>query len=186
MKKNPNNLLTTAVFSLTLMLLTRGVFAGGLVAGPAKYAWKNVSPGKKTAMPIEVYVKNTTKVVGSYLLRAVIPEDIKAKPDKGFGPLPLVKWISFDRKYIVINPGETLKVKVFIQIPDEEQYQKGKWQFYIEVKEYAGLGKMFALACYLKIKVITKGTVTAEAVIGKPAMNTDKNLIGTQTEKMVK
>lgn len=142
---------------MTGMFLTGNIIAGGIAAAPAKYTWRNVTPGAKTMMPIEIHVKNTTKVVGSYSVKVITPENINSKPAEGFESLPSVKWVSLDQKHVVINPGETSKVKLFIEIPNKKEYQDGKWQFYLEVKEDAELGKLFTLACYPRISIITQG-----------------------------
>jgi hypothetical protein len=149
---------------VTLMTVSAGnLLAGGLAVSPATFSWYGVTPGTVSTLAVPIRVTNRGRDVASYTLRVVSPESIGAESSPGYDFLPAAGWVSFDRRHIVVNPGESVEVRVSLRVPANTRFTNRKWQFFVEVKEHDGLGKMFALACYPKFLVTTRGEILSDS-----------------------
>ncbi|MEW6095091.1 MAG: hypothetical protein AB1567_01000 [bacterium] len=148
--------------SLLLGLILFGVipaeesYGKGLKVSPSNYKWRNAKVGARMKCPAAILIKNESTVIRSYTLRAIKPSELKAKTTEGFTELPSRQWISFDRKRVSIGPEEWKQVEIFIEIPQKEEHLAQKWDFFVEVKEYAAGGEVFVLACYARFYVLTE------------------------------
>jgi hypothetical protein len=107
-------------------------------------------------------VKNTSKGLISYTLRAVRPENLGVGLDEGYSRLPSCDWVSFSQKRLTVGPGQWKQVDVFIEIPKDKKYLGKKWDFFIEVKEYPAGGRFFALACYSRLYIAAQENFAEE------------------------
>ena len=156
-----------AIFTLNILLSANllsvsNLYAKELRVAPPSYHWKGVEPGKKTAMPVSILIKNYSEQARSYHLRARAPAELQLGVKKGFEPIPNTEWISFEEVMVQVPAGGTKRVKMYVTIPKGVKLEEA-WMFYVEVKEEVsrygylrGKPDMFALAGYLKIYLLPK------------------------------
>ncbi len=156
-----------AIFTLSILLSANllsvsNLYAKELRVAPPSYHWKGVEPGKETAMPVSILIKNYSEQARSYRLKARVPAEIQLNVEKGFAPIPNTEWVSFEKVLVQVPAGGTKRVKMCVAIPKGVKFDK-PWMFYVEVKEEVprygylrGNPDMFALAGYLKIKLLPK------------------------------
>jgi hypothetical protein len=128
-------------------LLVSPLLAKGLDVGPPSYDWTVQALGRRVEMPVPVTITNRSTVSRWYVVQAQRPEEGTPLPDLG--------WVSFDRTSVMVQPGTTAKIRVFLNIPAKKRLHAQAWMFYLAVKEKPPPGDRFALVCYPKITVRT-------------------------------
>jgi len=131
------------------------IHAKGLSVWPSRYNWYEVKPGLRLKCPVAISIRNDSNVLRSYVLRAVLPSELNLDPGEDFVELPSVNWISFEPKIVAINPREYREVDIFIEVPPKRRYLNKKWEFYVEVREYATGLEVFVLVAQVRFRVIT-------------------------------
>lgn len=100
----------------------------------------------------------------------VMPPTGKIK--EGYEAIPDTSWVSLDKDYFIIKPGETVTTDVKISVPDNERYLGKKYQVYIfsytiEVKGFVGVG----LKSRLLLEISAVETLTPEQALAKRKAN---------------
>ena len=150
-----NLFITIANLVLAVFILVCPSYAKGLEVSPPSYLWRVEALGVKVEMPIPVKIINHSGRRRAFTLQAKTPTEINTKVDKGFEEIPDTAWVAFETAEVEVLPEDMKKVKVYMNIPKENENFGQWWMLYIEVKEKPPRGDRFALACYPKIYLAT-------------------------------
>lgn len=133
---------------ILLVLVSIPLWAKGLSLSPSEYFWENIAIGKQQKCPASIMIQNDSDVTRSFVLRVVLPDEMKLKPKDGYVELPDTQWVSFDNKIVSIGAKQWKQIHLFVDIPMQKQNRNKKWEFYLEVKEYTSGLEFFILGCY--------------------------------------
>jgi len=129
-----------------------------LSVSPVTQHFKHVPVGKKYILPIPITVKNLSKLLTSYTIRARKPSQLGLTADNGFDEIPSHRWVTFEKKHIATNPNEVLQIKMFIEIPDKKEYLNKNWEFLVTVDEHFKPSSILNLTSNSKIFISTTPT----------------------------
>lgn len=143
------------IFIFTALYCLNNAAGLGLSVSPGHFIWQEARAGAKNVMPVNMVVKNESSEARLFILKVVSHETARVALGEGFSYLPAEQLVSFSRNQVIIEPGRSIQVKVFLTIPRERKYLDKKWEFFIEVKQSPQGRELFELACYTKINVHT-------------------------------
>lgn len=151
-------ILCGSVIILPTFLLTLLSYALGLRVGPSELFLKNVPVGalydfqEEQGVLLKIY--NDSEESQIYAISSLKPSEINNVPE-GYTDIPDANWLYFEINEIEVEANGIGEVKMYLEIPDDEEYYDQLWVVSIRVKSLPRMGQGISLACHPRIKIET-------------------------------
>ena len=151
----PALLLRWLLFCLCGIFLSRGTARGALhdvslSVEPGWLAIRNVPVGQhyeveaRTRIPFKIH--NGSNKPRRYRLKADKPDAVGVKVLKGYAGIPDPAWFWFETNEVAVPANGEGQTRMFLRIPDDEQYCNQKWAVGIGVEAMPEAGESLVLA----------------------------------------
>ncbi|NLF56045.1 MAG: hypothetical protein GX580_00225 [Candidatus Hydrogenedens sp.] len=104
--------------------------AASLKVGPARILLQEVAPGRahdvhaETGVQLTIY--NEDDVSRTWLLTTHRPSG-RGEWETGYGEIPDASWCRFETPQVTVPPGDRVRVKFFLDIPDDPAHYNRHW-----------------------------------------------------------
>lgn len=135
------------------------ICASGLAVSPAGLLIQYVKPGETYDITevSGVSLRITNKDSVPHIISAHRPSAVGAKKwIAGYLEIPDPSWLKPDKEEIRIEANDTAKIRMSIEIPDEERYYNQNWSVSLLVRGKAEPGRMIALAAAPRFEIETE------------------------------
>lgn len=156
-------LLITLSYLISIPLV-RG--ASGLAVSPAGLLIQKVKPGEtydiSEVSGVTLNITNKDNDPHTYIISVHRPSTVAARKwTRGYLEIPDPSFFRLEKDEVRIAANETAKVRMFIEIPDEERYYNQHWSVSLYVRVKAEPGQMVALAAAprFEIETVAKGGI---------------------------
>lgn len=148
----------------------RGV---GLSVAPGGLAIQHVTPGQTYDLAqrsgVVLRISNHDSRPRTYRLSANKPSAVgNRKWIPGYLEIPDPTWFWFEQDEITVQPESDGSVKMYLKVPEGEQYDNQHWTVSIGVQGVSQPGEMLALAAYPRYQVETESKQDIAAVPAGP------------------
>jgi len=133
-------------------------YAGGLSTPFIGVKLKDIKPGKTynvekvTGKPL--IVTNTTDAV-TMNIKIELRKPTKDNLVKGYKPIPKLSWVRIKKTYFKnVGPGESVKTRVLVSIPNRLKYRGKKYQF--QVYSHTAGKETFSVGLMSRVLIKTK------------------------------
>ncbi|MGA1869849.1 MAG: hypothetical protein ACMUJM_15045 [bacterium] len=148
--------------------------ASGLAVSPGGLLIQNVKPGEPYNITevsgVTLNISNKDSIPHTYVITTHKPSTVAAgKWIKGYLEIPDPSWFKLEKNEISIKAHQTEKIKMYIEIPDDERYYNQSWSVALLVKGKTGPGQSVALAVAPRYEIETIGktglTITPDGIV---------------------
>jgi len=153
-------------FILLLIIPTQELFPGsiasasGLAVYPAGLLIQSVTPGEvydiSEVSGVTLNITNKDSIPHTYIISVHRPSAVGTKKwIDGYHEIPDPSWFRPEEEEVWIEANETAKIKMSIEIPDEERFYNQSWSVCLWVRGKAEQGSMVALAVAPRFEIET-------------------------------
>lgn len=194
MAKNYLSFFIIFILSIAFCLTPQPVAsAAGLAASPAGLLIQNVEPGEAYNITevsgVTLNITNKDNIPHTYSISAHKPSTVASRKwVRGYLEIADPSWFKLEKEEVRIEPHKTAKIKMFIEIPDDEKYYNQNWSVSLLVKGKTEAGQSVALAVAPRYEIETMAKeglkIKADGVIAfEPHVITLKNCIPGKKKK---
>lgn len=149
----------TRIF-LTLLIVSGIQCSTGIARGEDKGIGLSVEPGwllirdvpigqlyeMENRTGIRFKINNNSDTPRRFMLKVDEPAKVGVKVLKGYTGIPDRAWFWFEKEEALILAHDTVEIRMFLRIPDEEKYYNQKWAVGIDVEGKPESGEGLVLA----------------------------------------
>lgn len=135
--------------------------ASAMKVSPGAFCAQNVKIGQETDTGIDLTIDNETDKEREFSVRVVSPRTLKSESLKGYSNLPITGWLRLEKTTMVAPAKGQVKSRMYIKIPNEEQYYNQQWAVSCLI-EYVGQKGLFqeAIMTLFMFETMPKKDVT--------------------------
>jgi len=152
----PKDLIFGFMVGILLMVSSSTCQAFGLRVQPGNFLVRDVHLGEVCEIKIPLQIHNKDSRPHTYDLSAHKPTSIGSKGVEGYSDIPDPSWFYFERDEITLEADEVGEIKMYLKVPDADEYYDQKWVVSIAVEAKPEPGEMIALACYPLFRIETE------------------------------
>jgi hypothetical protein len=145
----------------------------GLAADPGGLLIQGVVPGElcdlERGAGIALTIHNRSDADRTYALSVHRPSAIgNRRVPMGYSDIPDIAWFRFETSEVSVPARGSARVRMFIDIPEDERYYNQHWSVSLGVKGKPEPGQMLALAVYPRYEIETAPAERSELAL-RPA-----------------
>lgn len=139
-------------------LLTFLSYAAGLRVGPSDVTLKNIPVGAlydlQEGHGICLKIYNDCDESQFYSISSLKSSEINNVPE-GYIDIPDAAWLYFETDSIEVGPHAVGEVRMYLEVPHDEEYYGKSWVVSVRVKSVPKAGQGMLLACHPRIRIQT-------------------------------
>lgn len=141
----------------------------GLSVEPGGLLIQHVEPGEtydfaqKAGIALKISNRNRSERI--YRLSTHRPSEIgNRKWLEGYTEIPDPSWFWFERDEVSVGPDGDAYVKMYVKVPEGDEYANQHWVVSIAVEGKAQSGEMLALAAYPRYQIETASSIESDSI----------------------